>query len=93
MAQFRVIEIIDGDTFEVSPQWRWNENSGSRVRPTGYDAPELNVLGGQVAKNKLAKLILGKLVELGKAYKVDRGRLICDVLFQGVPLARYFPEY
>lgn len=93
MAQFKVISIIDGDTFDVSPQWRWNENVGSRVRPTGYDAPELNTSGGQAAKNKLAMLVLGRQVELGNVYKVDRGRLVCDVYFQGKLLADYFSEY
>ncbi len=40
MHTFKVTEIIDGDTFAVSPQWKWNGTSGDRVRPTGYDAPE-----------------------------------------------------
>ena len=50
MAEFNVVTIIDGDTFDVSPQWRWNGQDGSRVRPTGYDAPELQNYGGQAAK-------------------------------------------
>src|SRR5688500_7077183 len=54
MPEFRVISIIDGDTFDVSPQWQWNGDSGSRVRPTGYDAPELGALGGQTAMAKLS---------------------------------------
>lgn len=93
MAQFKVINIIDGDTFDVSPQWRWNGNEGARVRPTGYDAPELNTFGGQAAKDKLTRLILGRQVELGNAYKIDHGRLVCDVYFQGKALSDYFPEY
>ena len=92
MAEFKVINVIDGDTFDVSPQWRWNENVGSCVRPTGYDAPELNTLGGRIAKDKLTRLITGKQVELGSAYKIDHGRLVCDVYFQGKILADYFPE-
>jgi endonuclease YncB( thermonuclease family) len=54
MAEFTVVSVIDGDTFDVSPSWQWNGQSGSRVRPTGYDAPELHALGGQAAKAKLA---------------------------------------
>jgi len=57
MAAFTVVSIIDGDTFDVSPVWQWNGQSGSRVRPTGYDAPELHAFGGQAAKDKLSKLI------------------------------------
>lgn len=93
MATFSVISVIDGDTFDVSPNWKWSEQTGSRVRPTGFDAPELSSYGGQAAKTKLSNLILGKQVELGSAYKIDRGRLVCDVFFQGRNLADYFPDY
>ena len=93
MALFKVISIIDGDTFEVSPQWKWNGQIGTRVRPTGYDAPELHTYGGQAAKEKLSRLIFGGKVDLRKAYKVDRGRLVCDVYYKGKYLADYFPGY
>jgi len=93
MSAFRVISIIDGDTFEVSPQWKWNGQTGTRVRPTGYNAPELHTYGGQAAKEKLARLILGEEVDLRAAHKVDRGRLVCDVYYKGQYLADYFPEY
>ena len=93
MSAFTVTSVIDGDTFEVTPSWKWSGQTGTRVRPTGYDAPELHAPGGQAAKEKLSKLILGKQVDLRKAYKVDRGRLVCDVFFKGRNLADYFPEY
>ena len=93
MAEFKVNNIIDGDTFEVAPQWKWDGQSGARVRPTGYYAPELNTNGGQKAKEKLTRLILGKKVELGTAYRIDRGRIVCDVYFNEKNLAGYFPEY
>jgi endonuclease YncB( thermonuclease family) len=47
------------------------------VRPTGFDAPEINAHGGVTAKEKLSRLILGKTVDLRSAHKIDR--LICDV--------------
>ena len=93
MAEFSVVKIIDGDTFEVSPLWNWSGQTGSHVRPTGYDAPEMNTLGGQAAKNRLTSLILGEKVILGSAYHIDRGRLVCDVYFKGRNLADYFPKY
>jgi len=93
MTEFNVISIIDGDTFDVSSGWRWNGNSGTRVRPTGYNAPELHAYGGQAAKERLERLILGKNVELGSAYRIDRGRLVCDVYLRGKNLADHFPEY
>jgi endonuclease YncB( thermonuclease family) len=93
MAAFKVSSIIDGDTFTVNPGWQWNGQSGSHVRPTGYDAPEPHESGGQAAKDKLSRLILGQKVELRTAYRVDRGRLVCDVSVNGRNLADYFSEY
>jgi endonuclease YncB( thermonuclease family) len=90
MHTFQVIRIIDGDTFEVNPTWHWNGTSGNRVRPTGYDAAEIGAFGGSAATAKLASLILGRSVQLGNAYRIDRGRLVCDVYFNGHDLAAYF---
>lgn len=92
MAMFRVVNIVDGDTFDVS-SWKWKGQTGTRVRPTGYDAPELSSPQGQAAKRKLTNLILGKDVELRQAHRIDRGRLVCDVYYNGVYLAHYFSEY
>ena len=93
MSTFKVISIIDGDTFDVSPQWKWNNQTGTRIRPAGYDAPELPTHKGLAAKDKLSKLIYGKQVELRSAYRIDRGRLVCEVYFGNKKLADYFPEY
>lgn len=93
MSAFNVTAIIDGDTFDVSPKWKWNGTIGERVRPTGYDAPELHAFGGQTARDKLSRLIRGKQVELRTAHKIDRGRLVCDVFFNNRNLSEYFSEY
>lgn len=93
MATFSVTKVIDGDTFEVNPGWKWSNQTGSIVRPTGYDAPELGSMSGALAKDQLTRLILGKQVELGSAYRIDRGRLVCDVYFNGKKLEEYFPRY
>ncbi len=90
---FKVTKIIDGDTFEVSPNWNWNGHSGNIVRPTGYDAPEKGEAGFQRAKDKLADLILGKEVELKNAKTLSYGRLVCDVYVGDLNLAGFFPEY
>ena len=93
MSAFTVTSIIDGDTFEVTPQWKWNGTTGTRVRPAGYNAPELHAYGGQAAKDKLSRLIYGHQVDLRTAYKVDRGRLVCEVFLGNRNLADYFPAY
>ncbi|MBD3293212.1 MAG: thermonuclease family protein [Armatimonadia bacterium] len=90
MALFTVSSIIDGDTFEVQGGWTWEGQTGTRVRPTGFDAAELRAPGGRAAKDSLRRLILGRQVELRRAHRVDRGRLVCDVYLQGRNLADYF---
>lgn len=93
MPAFKVTSVIDGDTFEISPDWQWNGQTGSRVRPAGYDAPELHEHGGLAAREKLSRLILGEQVDLRNAHKIDRGRLVCEVYHRNRNLADYFPDF
>lgn len=93
MPTFTVTTVVDGDTFDVSPSWKWDNETGDRIRPAGYDAPEFPSYAGQAAKDKLVRLVGGKQVDVGNAYKIDRGRLVCDVFLNGRNLADYFPEY
>lgn len=90
---WKVTEVIDGDTFRVSGEWKWKGESGDIVRPTGYDAPEEGQPGHDKATEKLEKVILGKEVELKSVVRIDRGRLVCDVFVDSKNLADFFPEY
>jgi len=90
---FKVVNVIDGDTFEVLPPWKWRDQSGIRIRPTGYNTPEEGQPDYQESKDKLRKLILKKEVELENFVDIDYDRLICDVYFDGKNLADYFPNY
>jgi len=90
---FKVKNVIDGDTFTVSPTWKWENESGDTIRPNGYDSPEKGEAGYEAASNKLKNLIQGKEVELKNAIKLTYGRLLCDVYFNGKNLKDYFPEY
>jgi endonuclease YncB( thermonuclease family) len=49
--------------------------------------------GYEGAKLELARLILGKTVELRTAHRLDRGRLVADVYLGGTNLASSFREY
>lgn len=89
MAKFKVVRIVDGDTFDMKPDWKWNGETGSRVRPAGYDAAEIGSPAGQSAKDKLQRLVLNQKVDLGDAYRVDRGRLVCEVFFRERSLTSY----
>ena len=90
---FIVTKTTDGDTFDVNPAWRWNDQEGNIVRVIGYDAPEQDEPGYHTAKQKLSQLIFGKEVELKNAVKITYGRLLCSVYYNGKNLANYFPEY
>ncbi len=91
--QYKVSEIIDGDTFKVEPEWKWNKETGNRVRPRGYDTPEKGEPGFFSAKHKLERLILNGQVDIKNPGIIDRGRLVGDVYYNGKNLATYFPEY
>lgn len=93
MNLWKVVEVIDGDTFVVYPEWVWENKKGNLIRPLGYDTPEINEYGYEEAKQKLKRLIMGKTVELGRGVGIDRGRLLCHVFYNGKDLAEYFPEY
>ena len=88
-----VVEIIDGDTFRVSPEWNLGNATGDRVRPTGYNTPEKGEAGYQEAKDRLGNLILDKVVTLSNPIKITRGRLLCDVFIDGKYLADFFPDF
>jgi len=83
MAVFTVSSVIDGDTFDVVNGWKWNDETGSRVRPANLDAAELDEKGGLTAKQKLKNLIEGKKVELKNVVNLSYGRLVCDVYYNG----------
>lgn len=80
---FKVTRVIDGDTFDVSPDWKWDDKTGDRVRIANFDAAEADERGGKSATLKLKNLIEGEEVELKKPVNIDRGRLVCDVYHKG----------
>lgn len=90
---FKVIKIVDGDTFKISPGWKWNNKKGKIIRPTGYDTPERKEPGYQETTEKLKQLLLNNEVELKNPIKLSYNRLLCNVYFNGKNLAEYFPEY
>lgn len=77
--QYKVTEVIDGDTLKVSPKWRFNGKSGYTVRIANVNAPELNRYGGKIAKKRLSDLVQNKHIELKNKVNLSYGRLVCDV--------------
>lgn len=93
MPTFTVTQIIDGDTFLVSPSWNWNHQTGERVRPAGYDAPEVGTSEAAAATQRLHQMVFNKQVELRDAHTIDRGRIVCEVFYLGQNLKDYFRAY
>ena len=82
MSTFYCFQVIDGDTFDVSPNWAYEGTTGSRVRVAGVNAPELHQYGGIAAKQRLEQAVLGRNVVLyGQA--VSYGRLVAGVTVNG----------
>ena len=86
----KVTGIIDGDTFEVFPPWRWEGQSGIRVKVAGLSVPQEGEPGYSRVRKKLESIILGREVELRNERGVDYDRLVCDVYFDGRNLVDYF---
>lgn len=82
------IYVIDGDTFSVLL------NSGERikVRPVGYDAPELTQKGGKMATAEMRRIAKGGLLLKERHYDIY-GRIVADVRIgmdgRGGSLARH----
>ena len=93
MSLHTVTNVVDDDTFDVSPGVYWSGKNYTRIRPTGFNSPELKSHAGLVAKAALEKLILDKQIEIRDKHTESYGRLVCDVYFQGRNLASYFPRY
>jgi micrococcal nuclease len=91
------VEIIDGDTFRLA--------NGDTVRLIGIDAPELSQPGGELSREYLAHLIVGKRITLerGSEDRDNYNRLLrfvyindlCineEMIRQGYAEARYLPD-
>lgn len=94
MSDFKVKEVVDGDTFSVVNGWKWDGKTGDFVRPLGYNTPEQGEPGYLEAKTKLKNLIEGKQVDIRKAVSVDKfGRLLSEVYYNNINLAEYFKDH
>lgn len=71
---FRVLEVIDGDTFKIK-----SDNAERRVKLIGVDAPEIGKCLGSEARGKLAELVLGEDVILEDQFLDPYGRIMANV--------------
>ena len=92
METFTVAAVIDGNTFEVSPQWEYDNEKGDLVHAKGYTAPKSGK-AAMAVEQRLSGLIQNKKVELGAPDGVKGNKLVCEVYYQGVNVANYFSAY
>ena len=90
---YKVTNVININTFEVMPPWKWEDQKGIRVRPFGYYPPEEEQVGYRRAEDKLKSLLSGREVELKNFVDVDYDCLVCDVILDGRNLIDILPEY
>ena len=88
----KVTNIVTADTFEVFPPWRWEGQSGIKVRVAGIVAPIEGEVGYEKAKAKLKSAVEGREVELMNETGVDYDKLVCDVYVDGKNVADYLPQ-
>lgn len=75
----RVVGVVDGDTIDILTP----EHQRVRVRIAGIDAPEKRQPFGQVAKQRMSALAMGKAVRV-ESNKLDRyGRTVGVVFADG----------
>ena len=84
---FQVKSVIDGNTFTVTPSWKYRNIIGDIVYANGYQIIKQGRLN---SKDKLTKLVLGKDVVLKKVVSCKYGCLFCDVYIDGKSLTSIF---
>ena len=88
----KVTNILTADTFEVFPPWRWEGQSGIKVKVAGIEVPSEGEAGYEMAKAKLKSAVEGREVELRSEKEVDYDKLVCDVYVDGKNVADYLPH-
>jgi hypothetical protein len=97
MALFRVKEILSGNKVKVEG-WNWKDSTGTDVVIAGYNPTQgndnLTKVNETLAKNRLISLIDQKEIELGRVINLNEdGSITCVAFYNGVDIAKYFPEY
>lgn len=86
---FKIVEIRDEDTIKISPNWKWNNQSGDLVKINGCSMWGKKETGIPSGKEILEKLLQNKEVELQNPTRITDGTLLCDVYLGESNVATY----
>jgi hypothetical protein len=103
MADFKVIDVINGDTLKLSPGWTWKVNpektiQGETIKIIGITLPTRNTYEFNFTIEKLKKLLINKEVAIKNPIVLpessNQDALIAGrIVLNDVDVANYFPEY
>ena len=96
----QVIKVYDGDTITIATKLPYSKTVPYRfsVRIRGIDCPEIKTKCStekhcaEIAKNKLADLILHKTVSLKNVGNEKYGRILADVYYDGINCGEWLYE-
>lgn len=88
---FKVTNIKDAETIEVTPKWAWREKVGNEVKIKGFSFQSSSA---SFVIHKLSTLLKDKEVELKNPDFLDEKNSVikCSVFLNEVDIAKYFPE-
>jgi endonuclease YncB( thermonuclease family) len=72
LAEARVIEVVDGDTFKAAIDLGWRIALTTSVRVEGINTPELPTAAGLAAKAYLERLLIPGAVVLLTSHRLDK---------------------
>jgi len=101
MADFKVIDIINGDILKLSPGWTWKLSddktiNGETIKISGIHLPIRESYEYSFTVEKLKKLLLNKTITIKNPIALSEtdGVLIAGrIVLNDVDVADYFPEY
>ena len=100
MAEFKVIEVVDGETIKTLPTWNWKNRdgkqlSGETVKVRGYNIDSKDKSAIALAKARLENLLLNKYISLKNPVELpgDKRQIECMIFLNDVDISTYFPEY
>lgn len=102
MADFKVIDVINGDTLKLSPGWTWRLNDestikGETIKIVGIKLPIRESYEFSFTVEKLKKLLLNKEITIKNPVvlpeKTNDALIAGRIVLNDVDVANYFPEY